>query len=109
VNHQPSLSDGITLGTTIGKTAPGQRGSIDASQPPHPANSAVNDRRDPSAPPLRTTVFLTDTTVCRDGKKAMLCGELKVNDVVLVTGDEKSGPKGLGAYATEVVRTKQIR
>jgi hypothetical protein len=116
VNNQPTLADGITLGTRVGKTAPGQRSSIDpidTSQPELPANfprrPTVNDRGQSPAPPLRTTVFLIDTTVCKDGKKAMLCGELKVNDLVLVTGDEKSGPRGYGVYASDVVRTKQIR
>jgi hypothetical protein len=116
VNNQPTLADGITLGTRVGKTAPGQRSSIDpidTSQPELPANfprrPTVNDRGQSPAPLPRTTVFLTDTTVCKDSKKAVLCGELKVNDLVQVTGDEKSGPRGFGVYATEVVRTKQIR
>jgi hypothetical protein len=116
VNNQPTLSDGITLGTKIGQTAPGQRGSldpIDTSQPKLPANfprrPTATDRGGDPGPAVRTTVFLTDTTVCKDGKKAILCGELKVNDLVQVTGDEKSGTRGFGVYATEVLRTKQVR
>jgi hypothetical protein len=115
VNNQPTLSDGITLGTKIGQTAPGQRGSldpIDPSQPKLPANfprrPTATDRTEPASS-IRTTVFLTDTTVCKDGKKAILCGELKVNDLMQVTGDEKSGTRGFGVYATEVLRTKQVR
>ena len=115
VNNQPTLSDGITLGTKIGQTAPGQRGSldpIDTSQPKLPANfprrPAATDRTEPDSS-IRTTVFLTDTTVCKDGKKVILCGELKVNDLVQVTGDEKAGTRGFGVYATEVLRTKQVR
>jgi hypothetical protein len=115
VNNQPTLSDGITLGTKIGQTAPGQRGSldpIDTSQPKLPANfprhPTATDRTEPASS-IRTAVFLTDTTVCKDGKKVILCGELKVNDLVQVTGDEKSGTRGFGVYATEVLRTKQVR
>ena len=118
VRNQPSLSDGITLGTKIGQTAPGQRGSldpIDTSQSKLPANfprrPTATDRTDRTEPAssIRTTVFLTDTTVCKDGKKAILCGELKVNDLVQITGDEKSGTRGFGVYVTEVVRTRQVR
>jgi hypothetical protein len=116
VNNQPSLTDGITLGTKIGQTAPGQRGSLDpinTSQPKLPANfprrPTATDRTEPPASSIRTTVFLMETTVCKDGKKAILCGELKVNDLVQVTGDEKSGTRGFGVYATEVLRTKQVR
>src|SRR6516165_7571830 len=71
VNNQPNLSDGITLGTKIGQTAPGQRGSldpIDTSQSKLPANfprsPTATDRTEPASS-IRTTVFLTDTTVCK--------------------------------------------
>jgi hypothetical protein len=106
VNNQPTLTDGITLGTTIGKTAPGSRNGIDPIESPR--RPIVNEPARP-VPAIRTTVFLTDTTVCKDGKKVILCSELKFNDLVLVSGDEKSGPRGFGVYATEIARTKQLR
>jgi len=115
VNNNPTVADGITLGTKVGRTAPGQRSStvgdpIDTSQPKLPANGpySVNDQGK-RFPAVRTAVFLTETTICKDGKKVILCSELKTNDSVQVTGDENSGPRGSGIYATEILRTKQLR
>jgi hypothetical protein len=116
INKKPTLAEGITLGTTIGKTAPGQRSSIDpidTSEQKLPANGpnrppTVNDKGT-QVREVRSTVFLTDLTTCKDGKKVILCGELKMNDFVQVTGDEKSGPRGFGIYATDISRTKQVR
>src|SRR5215831_18487353 len=65
VNNQPTLADGITFGTTIGKTDPKARNDIDpigtSSRP------IVNEPARP-VPAIRTTVFLTDTTTCKDRK-----------------------------------------
>jgi hypothetical protein len=117
VNNQPDVfSGGISIGTTIGKTAPA--GKTDPNPPSldNPARtfpgttprSLPTTTTDPGRQPegtFRTMIFISDTTVCKDDAKAMLCDELKVNDRLRVTGDEKRGTRGAGIYATEIVRT----
>ena len=54
---------------------------------------------------LTTTVFLTDLTICKDGNKVILCGDLKTSDNVRVTGYERREARGKGLYATDIIRT----
>jgi hypothetical protein len=115
VNNDATVADGVTLGTKIGRTAPGQGTSVvgdpvDTSQKQLPANGPYSLKDLAKRfPAVRTAVFLTETTICKDGKKVILCGELKMNDSVQVIGDENSGPRGSGIYATEILRTRQLR
>ena len=72
------------------------------------------DPRDPRRDPfpdrtsrvlfIRTTVFLTGDTVCKEPDKTILCTDLKTTDSVRVTGDERREARGKGLYATEIVR-----
>jgi hypothetical protein len=117
VNNQADVfSGGVTLGTTIGKTAPPGKTepnppSLDSPARTFPGvtpRSRPTTTTDPGRQPegtFRTMIFVSDTTVCKDDAKVILCDELKVNDRLRVTGDEKRGTRGNGIYATEIVRT----
>ncbi len=110
--------DSVTIGGTIGKRAPAP-GSVGPGSPSiegpgrtFPGNTPISrpttgtdpDRRPPAT--IRTTVFLSDSTICKDRTKVFLCGELKLKDRLQVSGDEKTGPRGPGIYATEIIRTR---
>lgn len=127
-NDSPSdvATSGASIGVTIGTTAPPN--TIGTSAPPNsdrrrlPTDPTGTGRRrngpfsDPSdvfdepppKPPAavsRTTVFLSESTVCKERDKVIVCDELRVTDSVRVTGDERREARGKGLYASEVVRT----
>jgi len=117
VNNQSDVfSGGITIGTTIGTSAPAGRAGSGAPSLDNPARTfpGTTPRSRPTAtndpgrqPPgtFRTMIFVSDTTLCKDDSKVMICDELKVSDRLRVTGDEKNGTGGQGIYVTEIVRT----
>jgi hypothetical protein len=108
-NGRPDISAGRPQGTvTIGRTAPQGEKRI-PGLPPAPTDlrtdRSTDDRDEENiSRMLRTTVFLTDRTVCKERDKVLLCGLLRTSDRVRVTGEERSEPRGRGLYATEIVR-----
>jgi hypothetical protein len=116
VNNQPAVTDGITIGTTIGKLPPtDNRTSTDSPGRTFPDGlpstrpTFPNDTSRQPRPTIRTRVFIEESTVCKDRSKVILCGELKANDLLQVTGQERSDTRGFGFYATEIVRTRQVK
>jgi hypothetical protein len=120
-NRQDPLRGEITIGTTIGRTAPRTNDPFPRSDP----GSGGPGRTFPGStprerPPLgddpdrqprgtyRQMIFMTEKTVCKEQSKSkvILCDELKVNDYLRVTGEDKSDTRGRGIYATEIVRTR---
>jgi hypothetical protein len=115
VNRQPNpLEGGITIGTTIGKTRPGNPNDINLDSPgrtfpgttPRDRPTLGDDRDQQPRGTFRQTVFVTDKTVCKERSKVILCDQLKVNDYLQVTGEEKNDTRGRGIYATEIVKTR---
>src|SRR5262245_63078257 len=108
---QPNvLTDGIRIGTKVGNEAP--RGSV---RPAGLPQDPFDPRSEPSPDEVsrdtravsranRTTVFLTESTQCKERTKVILCSELKVTDSVRVTGDERTDKRGKGLYAVEIIR-----
>ena len=102
------LSGELNVGITIGRSA---RTIEDPRGPRDPADP--RDLHEDPFPPdrtsrigiIRTSVFLTDDTICKERDKTILCTDLKVTDSLRVTGDEKRETRGKGLYATEIVRT----
>jgi hypothetical protein len=116
VNQNPNpLGGGITIGTTIGSTGPFPRTADPSTDSPGRTFPGGTPRQrpqlgdDPDRQPrgtFRQMVFLTDKTVCKDGSKVIICDELKVNDYLQVTGEDKNDTRGRGLYATEIVRRR---
>lgn len=102
-NRKPGISPGgINLGVTIGKTRPNDPNrDVDSGR-----NSTMVDRDDTAVTNFRTTVYWTDQTSCKERETVILCSSLKVTDRVRVTGDERSGDRGRGLYAAEIVRIR---
>ena len=104
----PASGD-VTFGGTIGRFP---RTTEDSRLPRDPT-SPRDPRQDPFPPDpdrtprigiIRTTVFLTDDTICKERDITILCTDLKVTDSLRVTGDERREARGKGLYATEIVR-----
>ena len=102
----PASAD-ISVGVTIGRsprTIEDPRGPHDPTRPRDPFEDPFPPDRTRRTGIIRTMVFLTDDTVCKERDQTILCTELKVTDNLRVTGDERREARGKGLYATEIVR-----
>lgn len=92
-----------------------QIGNTGGREPRRPGDSRIpgyDPFENPDATPApkppahinKTKIFLLENTSCSSGRKPIPCTDLKLNDSVRVTGEEKRTARGKGIYATEVVR-----